>query len=122
MAGKLSKSSHIKVLKPVFALLVAGWLLAQQWLPLGPTRSVFTNFILVCIIVGSILIVFKLVENYYKGILSWCLNNKALFLSLPVVFVILGITIWLGFERTLGVIVPSNSSTEYLSKKFPGIG
>ena len=76
----------------IFAVV---WLLARFWMPLGPARSVFVNLIFVAMLVGSILGGFAMLEYYYKRILGWCLQHKAIFLAVPVVFIALGVGIWL---------------------------
>ena len=113
----------------VFAVL---WLLAEYWLPLGPAKSIISNFIFVAVIVGIILSVFILIESYYKNILGLCLDNKKTFLSIPAFFILLGIVIWLGFNTVFGFIasgfervgwdVRETNGWTSISATFPGIG
>ncbi|SIN77893.1 efflux RND transporter permease subunit [Algoriphagus halophilus] len=115
-------------------LVVIGvvWLLAKYWLPLGPSKSTFTNFFFVALIVSLILGAFAVLEHYYKHILTWCLNHKKAFLSIPTVLILLAGSIWLGFNSVFGFIPkgfdvigvnirPSNVWA-YLTHTFPGIG
>lgn len=84
---------------PVYASLIGiGWVLASIWMPLGPETSTITNVIFVALIVFSVLGSFKLFIRYYEGMLAWTLDNKALFLSIPLVILILGGLVW----RNLG--------------------
>src|SRR5699024_11573014 len=65
-------------------------------------------------------------------VLNWCLENKMLFLSLPVLLIALGLIIWLGFSQVfgfveksgdrIGVNIRTNKVWASLSHTFPGIG
>lgn len=126
------KVPQLKSLMIFFAALSIAWLLGEYWLPLGASRSNFSNFLMVVLLVGSILLTFYLVERYYKAILGWCLDNKKLFLSLPTFLIILGITIWFGFARIFDFIpkgidlagydLRTSAGWKTLSNTFPGIG
>ncbi|WKV13917.1 efflux RND transporter permease subunit [Marivirga harenae] len=116
----------------IIALFAVLWLLADYWLPLGPAKSILTNFIFVAVIVGIILTLFILIEAYYERILSVCLDNKKVFLSIPSFFILLGIVIWLGFNTVfgflatgfekVGVKLDKTRGWTFLSSTFPGIG
>lgn len=108
------------------------WLLAVYWLPLGPDRSLLLNSIFVALLVGIILGAFIVLERYYKPILQWSLKNKVKFLSVPVVLVIFGVTIWLGFNSVFGFIakgfdqvglnIRTTKVWSGLAHAMPGIG
>lgn len=116
----------------IIALVAVTWLLAKYWLPLGPSQSLLVNFVFVGLMVAAILGFFLLLEKYYKPILKWTLNNKARFLSIPVFIVVLGLTIWMGFNTVfgfvskgfdaIGVNIRTTSIWSGLSHAFPGIG
>ncbi len=89
---------------PIIVVIGVLWLLAVYWLPLGPGKSHLLNSIFVALLVGFILGAFVLLERYYKPMLQWALKNKVKFLSVPVVLVLLGATIWLGFNSVFGFI------------------
>ncbi|WNB17570.1 efflux RND transporter permease subunit [Marivirga arenosa] len=113
----------------LFAVL---WLLAEYWLPLGPAKSLFSNFIFVGIIVGIILSAFILIEAYYKSILHLCLEYKKTFLTIPSFLILIGIVIWLGFNTVFGFVssvfekvgfdIDESEPWITLSNTFPGIG
>jgi len=117
------------VIITLFAVL---WLLAKYWLPLGPTKSLISNFIFVGLIVGVILSIFIIIEGYYKRILSLCLNHKKTFLSIPGFLILLGIVIWLGFNTVFGFVatgfekiglnIGESDAWKSVSNTFPGIG
>lgn len=116
----------------IVAVLGVVWVLATYWLPLGASKSFLHNFLFVSLLVGAILGVFLVLEARYKQILSWCLRNKGKFLLLPGIVMLLGVTIWLGFNTVFGGIASGfervgwnrNESKMWvqLSRTFPGIG
>lgn len=116
----------------IVSVLAITWLLAKFWLPLGAQQSLFVNFIFVGIIVGLILGGFSALEKFYRPILNWCLENKKTFLSIPVVFILLGANVWLGFNSVFGFIpkafdaidwnVRSTKVWSAMAHSFPGIG
>jgi Cu(I)/Ag(I) efflux system membrane protein CusA/SilA len=85
------------------AVILVGILLTTDWEPLGPQRGLGRNLIfvfgLIAVLMGSIL----LFQKAYPYILRFCLRHKALFMSLPVAVIIMGVCIWLGFGRVFGV-------------------
>lgn len=119
---------HAELIVVLFGVL---WLLAEYWLPLGPSQSLLLNFIFVLLLVGSILGGFRLLEYYYRPILNWCLSHKGQFLLIPATLIFLGLNIWLGFgqifsfaNKGLSKIGLDPSQTVIwsgLSEAFPGI-
>ncbi|PHR69680.1 MAG: cation transporter [Lutibacter sp.] len=69
-------------------------ILAVYWRPLGVDYSIVSNLIFVSIICFGLLGVFTLFQKYYVRILTWALDNKLLFLSIPTLIVFLGFNIW----------------------------
>jgi len=109
--------------------LAIAWLLALDWMPLGLDRSAFTNLVFVALVVGGLLIVFRLFELVYGSILKWCLNHKALFLSVPVLLLAAAASIWMGFGKvfsfipeTLGAGIAESQLWKNAEAKFPGLG
>jgi Cu(I)/Ag(I) efflux system membrane protein CusA/SilA len=104
---------------------IVGILLAEHWEPLGVDAGWFLNFLFVAILLGGILFLFRLFIKIYEPILRWCLENKVLFLTIPTFLVLLGFTIWLGFDHIFGFapkFVRSSSPYLAVSKAFPGLG
>lgn len=115
--------------------LIVGIILSAHWLPLGPGRSLLSNALFVLIALGSVLLIIYLFQRFYEPILRWCLDHKAMFLSIPLLLVVLGGCIWLGFDRMFGFIPNSlsavgiperwtrgNALYAALSHEFPGLG
>ena len=69
------------------------FLLATYWRPLGFDRSIAINLIFVGLICGVLLGGFYLFRQYYSRILTWALEHKLLFLSIPTVIVVFGFMI-----------------------------
>jgi len=116
-------------------VLLVGMLLSRFWEPLGPRRGVIRNFIFVGVMIVALLGFFHLIRLLYEPMLHWCLRHKLLFLSVPTLVVLLGITAWLGFDKVfgfipaagqaLGVSQSKTRSTVFwagATKKFPGFG
>ena len=106
-------------------LFVVVYFLAKEWMPLGAGNSTLSNFLFVVIIVALILGTLMTVVRFYPKILRWCLDNKARFLALPMALVLLGITIWLGFDKVFGFLPEQAQDSRIwkgLERTFPGLG
>ena len=89
------------------AVLFVGVVLTEDWLPLGPEKGFLRNVIFVAALVGGLLAFFQVFQRYlYSPILTWCLDHKLVFLTVPTVILLLGLTAWLGPVSVLGVIPP----------------
>jgi copper/silver efflux system protein len=86
------------------AVLVAAWFLTIEWLPLGAHNSTITNFIFVGVIVALILTALMSMVHFYEEIMRWALANKLKFLIIPGVTLLLGLVVWLGFDKTFGFV------------------
>jgi Cu(I)/Ag(I) efflux system membrane protein CusA/SilA len=91
-----SKMSFVLTCAVVF---VVGLMLTSHWLPLGPEKGMFQNFIMIAGMIGGLLFLIQIFINMYKPILSWCLDHKMLFLLLPLIIVILGGLVWRGLGK-----------------------
>ncbi|MDR3603471.1 MAG: efflux RND transporter permease subunit [Syntrophaceae bacterium] len=96
--------SKVPILFNTIALIFVTYLLTAHWLPLGLEKGFIRNFIFASGLIFGLLAVRKIFTANYRVILSWSLNNKPLFLSLPISLVIFGCVIWLGFDRVFGFI------------------
>ena len=109
----------------ILAVVLVGIILTGHWLPLGPAKGLARNIIFVALLIGGLLLFFKIFQRFYGRILAWCLAHKILFLSIPTLLVILGGTIWLGFGKVF-FFVPqpwrSNSLWAAAAHTFPGLG
>lgn len=122
-------------LASILAVLAVGWLLTSVWEPLGPERGLLRNAIFVTGLVGGLLGLFFVFQFAYAPILRFCLNHKLLFLCFPVLLVLFGASVWLGFDRVFGFIpaaaqrvgidpqtIRGSSTWVWASHEFPGLG
>ena len=113
-------------------VLVAVYFLTHEWLPLGAHNSFIENFLFVAGIVGVVITLLMLMVHFYEPILRWALRNKWKFLLLPIATFLLGITIWLGFNRIVGFVgtgfenigwnIRETALWQAASGTFPGVG
>ena len=88
----------------IAALLYVVVVLTKHWLPLGPEPGFLKNVIFASGIIFGLLGVRKIFTSFYRPLLTWSLDHKAQFLCLPLSLIILGVTIWLGFDRVFSFI------------------
>ncbi|MEW6486644.1 MAG: efflux RND transporter permease subunit [Thermodesulfobacteriota bacterium] len=81
------------------AVILVGWVLTAAWEPLGPERGMARNLAFVAVVIGGVLLLFRLFERAYGPILRWCLDHKLAFLSMPLLLLLTGACVWLGFDR-----------------------
>ena len=89
-----SRHSKRKLILIGLIVVLAVYLLADMWLPLGPENGVVLNTLFVCAIVALIIGLLWLLVIWYERILRWCLSHRLLFMSLPVATLVCGILIW----------------------------
>ena len=124
-------SKHHNTLTIAIVAVSVSWLLAQEWMPLGVANSLLINFIFIAIILGLVLGGFQIFIKYYPRLLNWCLDNKKKFLLLPILIILLGVNIWLGFDKVFGFIpkmtdnlgwnIRTTSVWSSFSHTFPGL-
>jgi copper/silver efflux system protein len=119
----------------IAAVIAIGWVLTVVWEPLGPELGFVRNAIFVTLLVGGLLGVFFLFQYVYAPILRFCLDHKLLFLAIPTVLVVLGTSVWLGFDRTFGFVpatarhlgiqpqtIRTSAPWAWAAHEFPGLG
>jgi len=128
LRGKLKLPYSDKIASYVniaIAIIILVYFLTIEWMPLGVLNSVFVNFIFVILVISLVLGSLMAVVYFYKRILTWCLDNKWKFLSIPIFLVFMGISIWLGFGNIFGFMpefTKNNVVWEELDDTFPGLG
>ncbi|MFP4527610.1 MAG: efflux RND transporter permease subunit [Candidatus Kapaibacterium sp.] len=125
------RSKLFRNINLAIAAIAVAWLLSAQWMPLGPAAGEIVNFIFVALIIGFVLGVFKIFIEYYSIMLRWALRNKAIFLAIPAFIVVLGLSIWLGFNTLFGFIangfdsfginIRKTSPWSAMAHAFPGM-
>jgi Cu(I)/Ag(I) efflux system membrane protein CusA/SilA len=91
--------NRLPLLVNIVAVIVVGIILTNHWLPLGPAKGLIRNLIFVALLIGGLLIFFKVFQRYYERILGLCLAHKKAFLLIPVGLVIAGGLIWSGLGK-----------------------
>ena len=92
-------SNRLPLLANVTAIIVVGIILTDHWLPLGPAKGLIRNLIFVALLIGGLLLFFKIFQRYYPQILGLCLAHKKVFLLIPLGLVIVGGFIWHGLGK-----------------------
>jgi Cu(I)/Ag(I) efflux system membrane protein CusA/SilA len=83
----------------IAALAFIGIILTEHWQPLGVEKGMIRNLVFVVGLIGGLMVFFRLFQNGYPKILGWCLRHKLLFLSVPVLIIVLGGFIWSGLGK-----------------------
>ncbi len=113
-----------KVSNILAAVIVAAFL-TRHWLPLGPEKGSFINFIFVALLIGGLLLLIMLFLRHYGSMLRWCLAHKVAFLAIPLVLTFMGAMVWLGFDAFFGWL-PRPLRTSWpasaIAHTFPGLG
>ena len=89
----ISRKAVNRVLMAVVVVL-AIYLLADLWLPLGPENGMVLNVVFVASIIAVILGLLWLLVIFYERILRWCLSHRLLFMSVPLALLVCGVLIW----------------------------
>lgn len=127
----ISNPRLFQILNNALIVFAVGFLLSREWLPLGPEKSLFANILFLFLITGGLLLLFLLVIRYYQPILRFLLRHKKTFILLPAILILLGINIWLGFDRVfhfaakgfdkLNINVRTTAIWSSLTHTFPGV-
>jgi len=114
------------------AVITVAFILAREWLPLSPEKTLFTNLFFVLLIIGLLLGLFALIIRHYNKILNWALRNKGTFLTIPSFILVLALVIWMGFNTLFGFIAKGLDQADVnirttrvwsaLAHAFPGVG
>jgi len=118
-------SKRIPLIINLMLVVFVGLILSGEWLPLGPARSLFLNFLFVAILIGGILGFFQVFQWFYPKILDWAMAHRILFLSIPSSIALLGGMAWLGFNSFFGWLPDSvlrMAPVSALAHRFPGLG
>jgi Cu(I)/Ag(I) efflux system membrane protein CusA/SilA len=106
-------------------VLVVGVILTRDWLPLGPGAGFIKNFLVVAFPIAGLLLFFWLFMKAYAPMLRIMLHHKAITMTIPVLILVMGGAVWLGFNTLFGWLPESfqnNRVYSSLSSTFPGLG
>jgi len=92
-------NSSMPLITNVVAIVLVGVILTGHWLPLGPAKGFVRNLLFVALLIGGLLLFFRIFQKFYTRILTWCLANKGKFLLIPACLVIAAVMIWRGLGK-----------------------
>lgn len=123
---------HRNLMLVGFTVVMITWLLTVEWVPLGVSNSLLVNFLFIAFILAFVLGGFAIFIRLYPKILLWCLDNKALFLTFPFLIFLIGVNIWMGFDKVFGFIpkvtekigwnIRESAGWSATNTLFPGLG
>ena len=99
--------------------------LAAHWQPLGPEKGGLRNFLFVGGLIGGLLLLFHLLQQFFSRLLGWCLEHKGLALLFPLLLMLMGASAWLGFGRVFAFVPAGLRATSpfiALDEALPGLG
>jgi Cu(I)/Ag(I) efflux system membrane protein CusA/SilA len=118
-------NSLLPIIANALAVVLVGITLANHWLPLGSDKGMLRNLVFVALLIGGLLLFFRIFQKFYPTILGWCLRHKIAFLSIPSAVIVVGLMIWLGFARVF-FFVPEQLKANRVwyagVHSFPGLG
>ena len=91
---KILTENQVNIFNISSTVIVIIILLSIYWRPLGVDNSIFISLIFVSAVCFGLLGFFTLFRRYYIRILTWALANKIMFLSIPALIIVFGISIW----------------------------
>lgn len=96
--GKILKISKNKTNKNlhIWSVLALVFLLGYYWRPFGYSHNLVVNLVFVAVICALVLGIILYFKKKYERILSWALDNKIKFLSIPLVLLLSGV--WILFN------------------------
>ncbi|MEZ4775319.1 MAG: efflux RND transporter permease subunit [Bacteroidia bacterium] len=100
-------------------------MLARYWAPLGAGANNWQHFLFTAIVVPGLLGIMLLLHKYYTRILTWCLQHKLAFFSLPMALTALTFTVWFGYGKMTAIVpdfLKQHAVYQFVSKTFPGLG
>ncbi|HMQ11363.1 MAG TPA: efflux RND transporter permease subunit [Oligoflexia bacterium] len=85
-----------KIKEPLIAMavLLVGFILTKNWLPLGNQKGFLPNLLFVALVTTLVLGSFYYFQKRYEGILVWALTNKKKFLLIPGIIFVFGGWVW----------------------------
>ncbi|MDI6447486.1 efflux RND transporter permease subunit [Anaerobaca lacustris] len=117
--------SAMPLLANALAVVLVGAILTGHWLPMGPVAGFVRNLVFVGLLIGTLLVLFRIFEHFYPAVLTWCLEHKIAFLSLPLLLLLLAGMIWQGAARVFFFVpdaLRQNRLWTSATEVFPGLG
>ncbi|MBN4082622.1 efflux RND transporter permease subunit [Phycisphaeraceae bacterium AH-315-B13] len=109
----------------IVVVLIVLAVLSDSWEPLGPGPGTLGNAVFIGVIIGLLLLVFWVIKASFPRVLAWALRHKLVSLSPALCVVVMGATVWLGFDRVFGWLPDSVRRTQTavdIAHSLPGLG
>ena len=111
-------------------MLGVAWLLAGNWLPLGPENPISASLVFILLIVAILFALFRTFMHYYRRILGWVIRHRKKSLAVPIVLFIAAATVWQGYDtmfrfisrttETAGIDITETRLWQSMEAHFPG--
>ena len=85
LAARVPERVRLWVARGIIAAAAIGVVvvLAEHWLPLGPEKGGWRNFLFAAGLIGGLLALFRALQHVFPRVLRWCLDHKGLALLFP---------------------------------------
>ncbi|MFH1943628.1 MAG: efflux RND transporter permease subunit, partial [bacterium] len=106
-------------------IFIVAAVLSSTWAPLGYGRSGVVNFIFVAFVLIVVMGMFFLFMRNYPRMLRWALDHKRKIIIGPILLVVVGTTVWMGFGRLFGFMprfIKKSRPYQTMQHVFPGLG
>tara|TARA_R110002051_G_scaffold325766_1_gene430991 strand:+ start:31460 stop:35074 length:3615 start_codon:yes stop_codon:yes gene_type:complete len=95
----LLNKKYFKSAKFIWIVSSILFVLTYYWRPLGYENNFLSDFVFVLFSTGAILGILYVFYKYYEPILLWALANKIKFLSTPLVFLVVGLFMYVNIGK-----------------------
>lgn len=115
----------ILVFTNILVILGVVLLLTRDWEPLSHNAGLVKNLLFVGLMIGGLLLLFRLFLLVYEPLLRIALRHKLMFLAVPTLLILMGATVWLGYDRVFGALptrVHQTGAAVWARHAFPGLG
>lgn len=117
----------LTIVENVLAVAVVGLALTHSWMPLGPGPGWIVNAIFVGTLVGAVVLTLRGFMWLYPALLRLFLRRKLLFLAMPTLITVFGVSAWLGADRVFAPVIADDEQDRgtlatTLTRALPGFG
>ncbi len=128
LLARIARSKPARVLVwsiNLVVVLIVLVLLTRSWEPIGPEPGLIGNAVLIALLIALLLGAFWIIRLAFPFVLAWTLRHKLVSMLPVLLLVLIGATVWMGFDRVWGWLPDSIRATDpvvKLAHDFPGMG
>jgi copper/silver efflux system protein len=128
LLARIARSKPARVLVwsiNLVVVLIVLVLLTRSWEPIGPEPGLIGNGVLIALLIALLLGAFWFIRLAFPFVLAWTLRHKLVSMLPVLLLVLIGATVWLGFDRVWGWLPDRVRATDQVVKlahDFPGMG